>query len=76
MPKNINKMKKARTNFDLTTDSQIEKWFNFQKTVLVKFKIRIAQLIAKISIRHGGVNQIRHSLTGHNHFLSKNKAFQ
>ena len=56
MPKNINKMKKARTNFDLTTDSQIEKWFNFQKTVLIKFKTRIAQLIAKISIRYGGVN--------------------
>ena len=59
-----------------TTDSQIEKWFNFQKTVLIKFKISIAQLIAKISIRHWGVNQIRHSLTGYNHFLSKNKAYQ
>ena len=45
MPKKRKKKeKKVGTNFDLTTDSVIEKY----QAILTKFKIRISQIIAKI----------------------------
>ena len=56
MPKNTNK-----TNFDLASDSLIEKC----KTMLVKLKIRTFQLIAKILLKQQSLNLIRQSLTGH-----------
>ena len=59
--KNTKKTKKTGTNFDLTTDSSIEKYY----TILIKFKIRISQLIAKI-LKQRSLNQITHCLTGHN----------
>ena len=45
MPKNTNKTKKKknRTNFDLTTDSLIEKYW----TISIKVKIHISQLMPK-----------------------------
>ena len=39
-----NKSKKTRTNFDLTTDSLIEKY----STISIKFEIYISQLITNI----------------------------
>ena len=62
MPKNTNKTKKNSTNFDLTTDSSTEKYY----TILIKCKIRISQLIAKILLKQRRLKQIRHCLTGHN----------
>ena len=47
MPRNTNKTKKQRTNFDLATDSSIEKYL----AILIKFEIRISQLIAKITLK-------------------------
>ena len=47
MPKKISKTKKNGTNFDLATDSLIEK----HQTISIKFKIRISQLIAKIELK-------------------------
>ena len=47
MPKNTSKTKKTGRNFDLTTDSLIEKY----QTILIKSKIRISQLIAKILLK-------------------------
>ena len=56
MPKNKNKLKKNRTNFDLTIDSLIEK----NQTISIKFKIRTSQLIAKILLKEENFTQIRH----------------
>ena len=47
MPKNTNKTKKNRTNFDLTSHSLIGKY----QTISVKFKIVISQRIAKILLK-------------------------
>ena len=51
-----------RDNFDLTTDSLIEKY----QTNSIKFKILISQLIVKILFKQKSLNQIRFSLTRHN----------
>ena len=71
MPKNTNKTKKKKkrkkkngTNFDLTTDSLIEKY----QTISIKFKIPISQLIAKNLLKQRCLNEIRHYLTGHKIF--------
>ena len=55
--KNTNKTKKPRTNFDLTTYSEIRN--------IKLFKIHISQLIANVLLKQGILNQIRHCLTGH-----------
>ena len=47
MPKNKNKAKKVGKNFDLTTDSSIGTYY----TILMKIKILISQLIAKILLK-------------------------
>ena len=47
MPKNTSKAKKVGTNFNLTTDSSIETYY----TILMKIKILISQLIAKILLK-------------------------
>ena len=60
MPKNTNTTKN-RTNFDLTTDSLIDKY----QAILMKFKIGISQLFANILHKQRSLNQIRHYLTGH-----------
>ena len=60
MPKNTKNTKKARTNFDLTTDPLIEKY----QTISIKFKIHISQLIAKILLKQRCLNQIKQYLTG------------
>ena len=62
MPKNINKRKKTETNFDLTTDSLIEKY----SSISIKFKIRISQLIVKIELKKRSLNQTRHCLGEYN----------
>ena len=60
MSKNANKTKKITgTNFDLTTDSLIEKY----QTISTKPKIGIYQLIAKILLKQRSLKQIRHNLT-------------
>ena len=51
MPKNANKIKK-RTNFDVTTDSLIEKFL----TISIKFKIRISLVLAKIELKQQSLN--------------------
>ena len=62
MPKSTNKTKKrGRGNFDLATNSIIEK----NETISVTFKIRITQLTAKLLLKQRSLNQIRHCLTGH-----------
>ena len=68
MPKNTNKTKNNNkkttrnwTNFDLTTDSLIEKY----QPISIKFKICIFQLIDDIELRKQSLNQIRNCLTGH-----------
>ena len=61
MPKNTNETKKTVANFDLASDSLIEKC----KTILTKLKIRTVQLIAKILLKQQSLNLIRQSLTGH-----------
>ena len=50
------------TNFDLKTDSSIEK----NEAILVKFKIPISQHIFKILLKQQSLKQIRHFLTVHN----------
>ena len=57
MIENTNKAEKIGTNFDLTTDSIIEK----NKTI--KFKIHISNLTVKIELKQRSLNQIRHCLT-------------
>ena len=42
------------TNFNLATNSKIEKY----QTILIKSKIRIAQLIAKIVLKQQSLNQV------------------
>ena len=61
MPKNTNMTKNTGTNFDLKTDSLIEKYKNNS----LKFKIRISQLSVKVLPKQQSLNQIRHCLTGH-----------
>ena len=46
MPENVNETKKSGTNSDIATDSWIEKYY--PNNILIKFEIRISQLIAKI----------------------------
>ena len=53
--------KSKGTNFDLTTDSVTKK----HETISIKFKIRIAPLIAKIQLKQRSLNQIRHCSTGY-----------
>ena len=59
MPRNRNKTKKP---------GQIFIWHDIpkMKTILIKFKIRISQLIAKILIKQRSLNEISQCLTGHN----------
>ena len=57
MPKNRNKTKNSKTNFDLTANSSM-------------FKFRISQLIAKILLKQQSLNQIRHCLTGHQFYIN------
>ena len=47
MPKSANKTKRPETNFGLTTDYLNEKY----EAILIKFKIRISQVIAKIELK-------------------------
>ena len=54
MIENTNKAEKIGPNFDLTTDSIIEK----NKTI--KFKIHISKLTVKIELKQRSLNQIRH----------------
>ena len=63
MPKNSKKEKKRknRTNFELKTDSIIEKYLTISK----QFKIRISPPIVKTEDEKGGLNQIRHCLARH-----------
>ena len=58
MIENTNKAEKIGTNFDLTTDSIIEK-----KNKTIKFKIHISKLTVKIELKQRSLNQIRHYLT-------------
>ena len=62
MPKNTGKAKKPGIDFDLITDSFIEKF----EAISIKFKIRISQLIAKLLLKQQSLNQIRHCVVGHN----------
>ena len=55
------RQKKPASNFESATDSSIEKY----QTILIKFKIRISQLITKILLKQRNLNQIRHRLTGY-----------
>ena len=55
MPKNTNKTKKSGINFDLTTDSLIEKYC----TISIKYKFCISQLAAKVKLKKQSLNQIR-----------------
>ena len=63
MPKNRNKTKNSKTNFDLTANSSME-------NVSIMFKFRISQLIAKILLKQQSLNQIRHCLTGHQFYIN------
>ena len=60
MSKHINKTKKKGTNFDLTTDSLIEKYL----TILIKLKNCFSQPIVKILLIKQSGSPIRHCLTG------------
>ena len=55
------RQKKPASNFESATDSSIEKY----QTILIKFKIRISRLIAKILLKQRNLNQIRHRLAGY-----------
>ena len=50
--------KKARTIFDLATDSLIGK----HETISIRLKIRISQLIVKILLKQRSLDQVRHCL--------------
>ena len=53
--------RKTGSNFDLTTNSLIEKYY----TISIKFKIGIFQRIAKIDLKQRSLKQIRHCLIEH-----------
>ena len=55
---------KTKTKWTVLNWQQIPKLKNI--TILIKFKIRISQLIAIILFKQQSLNQIRHCLKGHN----------
>ena len=55
---------KTKTKWTVLNWQQIPKLKNI--TILIKFKIRISQLISIILFKQQSLNQIRHGLRGHN----------
>ena len=58
-------MPKKKKNRNKTKKNQ-DKFEDKYETILIKFEIRIFQLVAKILLNQQSFNQIRTCLTGHN----------
>ena len=70
--KNANKTKKTRTNFDLITDSLIEKY----QTISIKFKIGFLYLLPKLYLNNEVDNLKGHTQIWHISFDKKVQIFQ